>query len=269
MKIWLLTCQFEKYEVLKFINREDSNLFHENFNGTSMKKNWQPIQVQTYKDGKVSDFPDGLLLVPVFSEKAVQVLQEFILEEKVELLPLTSTKNRKYYAVNVLNVLGAIDGNTSEVRRSRSGRILNYDGFSFFKEMVEGQDIFKVVNHESKRIISTKVFVSDLFRKKVIESGLEGFNFIEFWDSEKTATGEEELANPYLVDTSFGTTYTFEEATNFVMNQNKTVASDKWAMRLDENKELQVGQLQEDGSFLWINSIYYPPIFLAMKWKVL
>ncbi|WHY79978.1 hypothetical protein QNH20_12895 [Neobacillus sp. WH10] len=268
MKIWQLSCQCEKYEILSFMNDEDSDLFRENFRGVPMKETWIPIQVGTYKEGNESDYPDGLLSPPVFSEKAVHVLGG-LLQGKAELLPLYSTKYKKYYAINVVNVLDCIDGENSEVKRYRTGSIMKYKKYAFVQQAIKGQDIFKIVDHEEKKIKKTSVFVSDLFRNKVLNSGLKGFDFIEVWDFEKAATGEEEGLNPYLVDTSFGTTYTFEEASDLVMNKNKTIACDKWAMRMDENKELQVGQLQEDGSYLWLNPIYYPPIFLRMKWKVL
>lgn len=268
MKIWLLKRQYGRFEVFRFSEDKDRKLFMEKFKGIPMLENWAPVQIETFKKGVKSDFPSGLLSPPVFSERAVQVLGE-LLKGKVELLPLHTTNNEKYYVGNVINVLDCIDADHSEVEKFDDGTIMEYTKYAFIKGAVDGEDIFIIRVHDSKKILTTKVFVSDLFRERVLESGLKGFDFIEVWDSEKAATGEEELPNPYLVDTSFGTTYSFEESTNLVMNQNKTVASDKWAMRLDENKELQVGQLQEDGSYLWLNPIYYPPIFLGMKWKVL
>ncbi|WHY79977.1 hypothetical protein QNH20_12890 [Neobacillus sp. WH10] len=268
MKLWLLKRQYGRFEVLDFSDDQGAKFFSENFKGIPMPENLSPVQIETFKKGVKSDFPSGLLLPPVFSERAVQVLGE-LLKGKVELLPLHTVKNERYYAGNVINVLDCIDADHSEVKRFSDGLIMEYTKYVFIKETVERENIFKIRVHDSKKILINKVFVSDLFRERVLESGLKGFDFIKVWDSEKAATGEEEGPNPYLVDTSFGTTYSFEEATNLVMNQNKTVASDKWAMRLDENKELQVGQLQEDGSYLWLNPIYYPPIFLGMKWKVL
>ncbi|MFC4321427.1 imm11 family protein [Litchfieldia salsa] len=269
MKVWQLTRQFDKYEVFTFLNDQDSELFSENFLGEPMKEKWRPIQVKIYSKGKESDSPDGLLLAPLFSEKAVEVLRDFLLGEKVELLSFTTLNGKPYYAMNVINVLDSIDGENSEVVRTRRGRILSYERFAFLEEKVIGQDIFKVLNHESKRVISSKVFVSDQFRRKVLESNLEGFDFIEVWDSTNVNIKSEYLQQPLQnkeVDDK-STTYSFDEASKIAENQNKTFVSDKWAIRFDEDREFQIGQLQEDGSYNWVNPIYYPPIFIGMKWK--
>jgi hypothetical protein len=264
MKIWQLKSEYVDYEVFNFVNEERINLFNEHFCGVSMERNWEPPQVFTYQKGKESDFPPGLLSVPVFSEKAVIALGE-ILEGKGELLPIVTDKNKTYYAFNVLNVLDGIDGDRAEVKRLRSGKIMRYVNYAFKKEVVEGQIIFKTVNHETKNIKNTHVFVTDEFRQKVLECDLEGFDFIEVWDSGEADTAHQ--PNTHLVDASVGKSFSFEEASVLVKNQGKTVVSDKWAWRLDEDGKTQVGHLQEDGSYLWTSIVHYPPIFLGMRWK--
>ncbi|WP_078544732.1 imm11 family protein [Litchfieldia alkalitelluris] len=262
MKIWQMTRVFNGFEVLKFSNPDDRKVFSDNFIGLPMKENWASIKVETYSKGKESDSPDGLLLAPIFSEKAVNLLKVFLKEDQVEILPISKYGGKKYFAINVINVLDGIDGEHSEVSRSRHGIILGYDRFAFKRDIVSGQDMFKVLNHETKRVISSKVFVSDRFRDKVIESDLQGFDFIEVWNSESTADQVEysEISNSDKL-------YTFDEASKIAEDQNKTFVSGKWAIRFDEGKEFQIGQLQEDGSYNWVNPIYYPPIFIGMKWE--
>ncbi|MGM7703481.1 imm11 family protein [Pseudalkalibacillus sp. Hm43] len=268
MKVWMLTVEFGDYEVLSFSNEEASDIFRDNFRGEPMKQNWTPIQVERYKDGVESDFPDGLSIHPVFSEKAVRVLNE-LLNENVELLPLlTESGEREYYAINVINVLDCIDERHSEVERFRNGKIMEYTKYAFQKDVIKEENIFKIVDHEKKIIFSTKVFVSDLFRERVLESGLKGFDFIEVWDSEKSEK-EDVVAKPVPTMDTSQEIYSFEEATNLVEQQSKVVVSEslEWAMRLGDEKQTQIGHLQEDGDYKWMNPIYYPPIFLEMKWR--
>ncbi|MFC4321422.1 imm11 family protein [Litchfieldia salsa] len=185
MKIWLLHKLYDDYETLSFLNEDDSQFFHDHFNGVPIKDIWIHNQVGIYKGGKKGDFPPGLLAPPVFSDKAVQELED-VLGDMVEVLPI-SKESEKYYAINVINVLDCIDGEKAEVKRFRSGLIMKYKKYAFKEECLEGQDIFKVVDHEEKKLIKTQVFVSDKFKDKVIESGLKGFDFIGVWDSESTS----------------------------------------------------------------------------------
>ncbi|WP_053600437.1 imm11 family protein [Bacillus sp. FJAT-18017] len=265
MKIWQLNSFIEKYEVFNSTTDQVRKLFSKNFRGKPMEDIWETPQVRIYKKGKKSDFPSGLLSVPILSEKAVEVLSG-LLTDKAELLPLMTTENEKYYAVNVLNVLDCIDGEQSEATRLPDNQILTYKKYAFLAEIAEGQDIFKIVDHEEKFLINSPVFVSDRFRDRVLQSGLKGFDFIEVWDSEEHQKLSMQNSLP---DDSSALTYTFDEAIELVRDQNATVVSDKWAIRLDEDKEIQIGQLQDDGSYNWVTPAYFPPIFIGMKWAVM
>ncbi|MFC4321425.1 imm11 family protein [Litchfieldia salsa] len=182
MKIWLLKKLYGNYETLKFENDNDSNVFHEGFRGVSMG-DLKRIDVSTYNKGRKSDFPAGLLSPPVMSEKAVEVLRS-LLEEKVEFVPMHKD-NEKYYAINVVNTLDCIDPELSEARTFH-GITIEYPKIVFKSEVVVSQDIFKYLFHDSKKVQVVDVFVSDAFRNRVIDSGLEGFDFIEVWNSEST-----------------------------------------------------------------------------------
>ncbi|CAG9613253.1 hypothetical protein BACCIP111899_02467 [Bacillus rhizoplanae] len=63
-----------------------------------------------------------------------------------------------------------------------SGLIIGCEKFSFIPSIVQNQTIFKIyinkINHP------TAVFVSDAFRNTVLKIGLQGFEFVEVWDSE-------------------------------------------------------------------------------------
>lgn len=201
--------------------------------------------------------------MPIFSEKAIDILYE-LLKDQVQLFPFNTTNNKKYYAGNVINVLDCLDGNRCEVKRFRNGRIMKYLNYAFIEEKVKEQDVFKVVNHESKITISTKVFVSDSFREKVLTSNLVGFDFIEVWDSNQNTSKKEHV---FEITNLSEESYTFDAALNYSVLNDVTFYSDKWAIRYSREGEFEVGQLQDTGSFSWVTSIYTPPQFIEMKWR--
>ncbi|WP_078544733.1 imm11 family protein [Litchfieldia alkalitelluris] len=225
-----------------------------------------PYIFNNFKEGSKSDFPAGLLSVPTFSERAINVLGD-LLAGKVELLPLLTDAN-SYYAGNVINVLDCIDEEHAEVRVFDDGQVMKYTRYAFLTDKIVGEDIFKILVHDSKRILKTTVFVSDRFREKVLEAGLKGFEFIEVWDSaehEKNTSIQGELC---LDDDSIEW-HTFELASELVKKHNKVVVSGEWAIRLGNDQQTLIGHLREDGTYLWLNPIYYPPVFIGMKWRVL
>ena len=89
---------------------------------------------------------------------------------------------------------------------------MEYVKYAFIEKQVKGQGVFRIVVHESKITISTKVFVSDRFSEKVMNAGLEGFDFIQVWDSnESISRKEQESQLTNLSEES----YTFDEALNY------------------------------------------------------
>ncbi|MFC4321426.1 imm11 family protein [Litchfieldia salsa] len=233
-----------------------------------MTQGWNPIHINKFKEGNVSDFPAGLLSVPTFSERAINVLGD-LFAGKVELLPLLTEVANSYYAGNVVNVLDCIDEDHAEVRLFDDGQVMKYTRYAFLEDKIKDEDLFKILVHDSKRILKTKVFVSDRFREAVLEAGLKGFEFIEVWDStnyeKKISTVHEEK---FLQDHSIEW-HTFELASELVRKHNKIVLSGEWAIRLGNEQQIQIGHMQEDGTYLWLNPIYYPPVFIEMKWRIL
>ncbi|HWL23630.1 MAG TPA: hypothetical protein VNR38_07760 [Ureibacillus sp.] len=84
---------WEEFEVLNFTKDEDRNYFSENFIGVPIQ-DWISPLVTIYQEGQQSDFPPGLLSVPIFSEKAIDALYE-LLKDQVQLFPFNTTNNKK------------------------------------------------------------------------------------------------------------------------------------------------------------------------------
>jgi len=79
-----------------------------------------------------------------------------------------------------LNVLDCLDHNKSVYSVFESSkRIFLIDKHVFKEEIVKDVDIFKIAD-----IPRSTIFVSDIFRDKVINSDLVGFKLDLLWDSD-------------------------------------------------------------------------------------
>lgn len=178
MKIWRLKSDLEEhFEDLHLVDFDRDEHFFDAFD--LPKKDWSPIEVYTYEEGEPSDCPHfwGRGEIPVFTEHARNILQD-LTEDQVQFLPLVHPE-RSYYAVHVFNVLDAIDYQKSVIETLSSGLRFDFEKYSFIKERVLNEHIFKV--YLDKRVFLS-VFVSDPFRERVLSHGLAGFNFVEVWD---------------------------------------------------------------------------------------
>lgn len=180
MRIWLLKLDVDKYNSFKGYDIEEE--LDIRFFGSSLLSNWNTPTIEAYyKKRKIADVSDFSSGAPLFNEKAVSMLEEF-LKAKAELLPAYYEGN-KYYVVNVINVIDALDYEKSEFVRFDTGAIMYCTKYFFKSEIVENQHIFKIplCNY-------IDIFVSDEFKKQVEEFKLKGFIFVEVWNSEVDVT---------------------------------------------------------------------------------
>lgn len=180
MKIWLLELDVNKYNSFNgYKVEEELNI---RFFGSSLVSNWStPIIEAYYKKRKIADVSDFSSGAPLFNEKAVKMLNEFI-NENIELLP-AYFDNDKYYVVNIVNVIDALDYEMSEFKRFETGEISRCTKYHFKPQIVKEQHIFKILFKNS-----IDIFVSDKFKKRVEEFKLKGFIFVEVWNSEEDST---------------------------------------------------------------------------------
>jgi hypothetical protein len=176
----------KEFEELHLVNFDDDyDKYFDNINEPIPIANiWEDVKVYTLNEGLKSDFPHfwGHSFVPIFSEKALSVVHDLIVDQ-VEVLPLSHPEH-KYYAIHVLNVIDAIDFDKSLPKRIlRSGRKSGFKKYSFKPEKIMGQQMFKVYHDDGR--IHSQFFVSDEFKDRVTSSSLVGYEFIEVWDSEK------------------------------------------------------------------------------------
>lgn len=177
MKIWILDCDVDNYENLTWKKELDID-FIQSFNGTEKIKNWNPVTVKRMYDREFSNTPGLSSHIPVFDEKAISVLSDLLIKD-AEILPL-DCEDANFYAINVIKVLDCIDYEKSAYKTFRDGkRIMRFTKYAFKEKEVAGVNLFKIQEEPLKR-----PFVTEEFRKRVIDNNLKGFKFELAWDSE-------------------------------------------------------------------------------------
>lgn len=179
MKIWHLFSDVDHYENLVPVSEFSAEEIQA-FDGRELKSSWKPLPVRRMEPQKkleLSDFPG--FTIPVFSEKAVSILDPLIKNssEKLELV-----FEKKYYGINVTTVLDVIDYEHSQYLTYKgSNRIMVFEKYAFLNNgLLDGVNIFKIVD-EPRRW----PFVSDIFKKTVEKNNLTGFKFRLVWDSDE------------------------------------------------------------------------------------
>lgn len=182
MKIWDLQEDVNVYEHITLANgtNDDWIKLGDMFQGKKLGEEWQPLQLMLIQHGgtlKKGDMPYLSPGVPVFSSKAIKSLKSQLCNS-VEILDVDCDFG-DFKVINVTNLIDCLDRNKSGILYYRnSDRIKAINKYVFQLDLIKNQNIFKIVEQPRG-----KVFVSDEFRNKVIESGLEGFKFVEVWDS--------------------------------------------------------------------------------------
>ena len=182
MKIWRLEHASNDYESIIPVNKMTLDEWR-SFDGQRKLENWVPIKVTRMEPkkglplGNIADFNS---IMSVLDEKAIKILLPLI-ENDVELLPLEFDEINPLYAINVIDVIDAIDYEKSEYKTFSDGnRIMRFMKYAFREEAIAGKHIFKLID-EPKNY----PFVSDTFKDAGINAGLEGFKFRLVWDSEE------------------------------------------------------------------------------------
>ncbi len=181
MKIWRME---EIGDIYQFITVKDMDghellQFVDSLGTKRNTSEWIPLKIQIHRNKrrKICDYPG--FVVPVFSEKAVDVIRDFLIS-KADILPLDCGDER-YFLINVYNKVDCIDYDQAQYTKFDSGRVREFKKYAFKQEMLINEHIFKIPEIIGKSM----VFVSDEFRNRVINNDLIGFNFIEVWDSEE------------------------------------------------------------------------------------
>ncbi|MEI8212564.1 MAG: hypothetical protein WCI02_10475 [Planctomycetota bacterium] len=139
-----------------------------------LSKIWKPLVVL----GRVrsfNDYPKLALLIPAFSRRAVDALQDF-LEPNGEALPLIHPAG-EYYAYNCRTIVEILNHDKTVANWScvEPRMASNVRFFSIYSDRLTGLTIFRM------REMPNRVFVTSPFVERVNQTGLNGFHFKKVW----------------------------------------------------------------------------------------
>lgn len=145
----------------------------------------QPVEGPTRP---FNDFPCVNLIIPAFSRRAVEVLGE-MLTDNGELLPLVSNVG-EYFAYNVLTKIDCLDERNTRYLRpgEMNAALLLVDYFSFHESKLKRATIFRIPQQQNDCL------VTNVFKDRVENAGLNGFNFVKAWPLPADTTWREEAA---------------------------------------------------------------------------
>ena len=181
MKVYKVCADVNKYCGLYHRDPGDLLEFHRRFDGTPMKDRWTGNQKFEFRSkpspSLKGDFPGLSTHVPVFNLKAVKALAD-LLKGNGEQLPITCD-GEDYFLFNVTRVIDVLDEDNCEIKRFDSGRIMYIIRYSFFRDRLVGEKMFKI-----PQIPLMDVLVTDDFVKHVKTAKLKGFEFRLLWSDE-------------------------------------------------------------------------------------
>ena len=178
MRIWSLMYNANNYENLERVGEFSLELL-QSFDGRSKVEDWTPLAFKAmYGNRPWGDASSYHTHMPIVTRRVIEATRD-LLGNNVEILPVLCEK-QELFLLNVTQVLDCIDYTRAIYKRfPSSGRIMRFKKFSFIKDKVIGMHVFKI-----KEQPLYGVFVSDEFRQRILDNGLEGFAFELVWDSE-------------------------------------------------------------------------------------
>ncbi len=174
--------RFDEFDFEEARSLLGNEWLYQDFAGKNQKLlSWEPVRLQDVwtpqlAKGAVRPFVDYTRVsrIPVFSRRAVTILGD-LLEANGELLPL-ETKKGEYFVFNILTKSTALDMSKSQATIYPNKETANgMDYFWFDKARLAGHTIFRI------REYLGPVLVTDVFKDRVEEAGLNGFYFIKVW----------------------------------------------------------------------------------------
>ena len=150
---------------------------------------WRPPSVR----GRVAafnDYPGVDMVLPAFSQRAVDVLRD-LLEPNGEILSLAAKTETKYYLFNILTISDALDVSASkcEFWCDPPTTATSIDAFAFDSHKLQGLSIFRIFQ------LPMSVLVTNKFVDRVEVFGLNGFDLTRIWPLEPNVNWRRQAPN--------------------------------------------------------------------------
>jgi hypothetical protein len=171
------------FELCHPVAEVDFEKISREIDGTPRSSSWAPISVRLVKKDRGVDLADsdapwlGANAL-VFRDESILCVQDMLLNYG-EVLPL-ACRGENLFVYNPTNKIDALNEAESSLQRFGDGRIMFITEYSFFDDIVENVDIFKIQN---LRVSPT--FLSHRFVDRWNESGRKGLEFKQIWSSKK------------------------------------------------------------------------------------
>lgn len=265
MKVWLFDYH-PANDSVEFVHDDDFTRVNELLRcGEPLAEQWSGYEVRVEKKARATDLYGRYAGALVINKKA-KLLFEQDPDLNVEFLPLKSESGEVYYLLRPLSVLNCIDRDRS---KKTSVGVDEYS-LALYEEIVGEHRIFNMILPDNHWMLPYP-YVTDELKEK-IEEHLTGYQLIEIWDSEMSWE-EKEFKFEQMsreVDESLVEVFDFDVARKYVIkNKGKWAYSGKWALKVNEENDVCLGELQVDGTYHWMVPIYYPPIILGLRWGVM
>lgn len=171
MSIYEYCPDSDSFESFLLKSSKDEKTINRLMDCKSIGKAWAPLAIKIDQSmGGKSDFP-SMEGIPVFSERAWRMLEPLI-GRHVEALPIRHPKSDVFYAINVLEMVDALDRKKSVVDLYPNGKVMSIEKYVFKATAIRGKSIFKIP--ETHGVL---VFVSEEFRSCVERSKMKGLIF--------------------------------------------------------------------------------------------
>jgi hypothetical protein len=181
--IWRYSEDVNSYRMFDVVNQPAGfDLLDVFKTGERINNKWIPIKIKLWEEQgeekkSIADFISAGT-APAINEKAKSIIFPLV-SNTVEFLPLL-TKKGQYYVMNV-EIVDCLDINKSSVERFKSSnRIMSVEKFAFIWNNLEGINMFRI-----PELGLSRLFVSDVLRKKIQESNLTGVQFLPIPMSEE------------------------------------------------------------------------------------
>jgi hypothetical protein len=165
MKVYLMVADANNYQNLIPIENDAFDIYRE-FNGLPLANPSVRLCVKILRDNErnkdlpKSDFPSLASHIPVFSKRAVSVLNELLIANG-ELVKMDCVDcEEPYFAFNVTTTVQALDLDHYELKRfESSGRIMRVIRYCFYPERLKGLTVFKLPELPLQNVFVTDPFV--------------------------------------------------------------------------------------------------------------
>ena len=176
MKIWSLLYESDDYENLERVGEFSLELL-QSFDGRSKAESWTPLAFKAMEGNMPwGDAPSYHTHMPIVTRRVIEATQD-LLGNNVEILPVLC-EGQELYLLNVIQLLDCVDYTKAKYKLV-ANRLKIFKKYAFYPEKIGNNHIFKL-----KELPLSEAFVSDEFRQRILDNGLEGFKFELVWDSE-------------------------------------------------------------------------------------